>query len=89
MAESFENLEDIFPDWVNEDVEKRLAECFALRWQLFNFSFLAGHTRFPLFLSYLTNQIIAYSCAYVIRKIELSERKNPVIENSAFVTSTK
>ena len=26
MAESCENVEDILPDWVNEDVEKRLAE---------------------------------------------------------------
>ena len=26
MAESFENLQDILPDWVNEDVEKSLAE---------------------------------------------------------------
>ena len=26
MAESCENLEDSLPDWVNEDVEKRLAE---------------------------------------------------------------
>ena len=26
MAESFENLEDILPDWVNEDVEKSLAK---------------------------------------------------------------
>ena len=26
MKESRENLKDILPDWVNEDVEKRLAE---------------------------------------------------------------
>lgn len=26
MAESFENLENILPDWTNGDVEKRLAE---------------------------------------------------------------
>ena len=26
MAESCENLEGILPDWVNKDVEKRLAE---------------------------------------------------------------
>ena len=26
MAESFENLEDILSDWVNEDVEKSLTE---------------------------------------------------------------
>ena len=26
MAESFENLEDILPDWVDEDVEKSLVE---------------------------------------------------------------
>ena len=26
MAESFENLENILPDWMNEYVEKRLAE---------------------------------------------------------------
>jgi len=26
MAESFENLDDILPDWGNEDLEKRLAE---------------------------------------------------------------
>ena len=26
MTESCENLEDILPDWVNDDVEKRLAE---------------------------------------------------------------
>ena len=26
MAESFKNLEDILPDWANEDVEKSLAE---------------------------------------------------------------
>ena len=26
MAESFENLDDILPDWANEDLEKILAE---------------------------------------------------------------
>ena len=26
MAGSFENLDDILPDWVNEDLEKSLAE---------------------------------------------------------------
>ena len=26
IAESFENLEDILPDWVDEDVEKSLVE---------------------------------------------------------------
>ena len=26
MTESFENLDDILPDWANEDLEKRLAE---------------------------------------------------------------
>ena len=26
MAKSFKNLDDILPDWVNEDLEKRLAE---------------------------------------------------------------
>ena len=26
MAESFENLDGILPDWVNEDIEKRLVQ---------------------------------------------------------------